>query len=69
MKKLRILFFLLIPIFLWVGQGYAKITNGSLTLGVVNPENAFDGDPTTRSTIPWFWNEGGHNDFLHFVDT
>ena len=48
-------------------KGSQGITNGTKTLMVTNPENAFDADPLTYATIPWYWGEAGHNDFLHFV--
>ena len=37
------------------------------TVGVTHPENAFDSDPSTVAVIPWYWGEGGHEDFLHFM--
>lgn len=40
---------------------------GPKTVGVTSPENAFDGDLSTYANIPWYWGEGGHQDFLHFI--
>ena len=40
---------------------------GPKTVGVTNPQNAFDGDLSTYAIIPWYWGEGGHQDFLHFI--
>ena len=43
------------------------IEQGHQTIGVTSADNAFDCNPDTYATIPWYWGEGGHHDFLHFV--
>jgi hypothetical protein len=43
------------------------ITNGSKTIGVTNPLQAFDGDKSTAATIGWYGGEEDHSDYLHFV--
>ena len=44
-----------------------SIRIGPKTVGVTDPESAFDGNPRSCAVIPWYWGEGGHHDFLHFV--
>lgn len=54
-----------------IGDACTGVTHpiilGPKTIGVTNPENAFDGDLSTYANIPWYWGEGGHQDFLHFI--
>ena len=68
MRKIKYFAIVLAMMFMLASPINAAVVNGPWTVGVANPDNAFDGDQTTRATIGYYWGEAGRYHFLNFID-